>query len=272
MTNRPKSQLLSALQSAAPRVVPPGWLSLFDAFELMGKAKYEDQWTSGQIVLDDNEKITFEEFLELRTNTRTITKAPPPPSPVGQFQVTHRGGEPSIIDGPKAIEERGHEVIWTDRIHALWDELRAWLYGSRVGAQGLLSHGRLVDFPKQTWMREDVQSVPEDGKLPFFWVRRNRNYRAILLIKDKSLRNWINGKGHFSTASGLPASVWPKYLPHVEWIEEAKRIIEKDGSILKEGDVVTRLARRIKRRLHTTQEAETIRGVLSRNRRLWHPH
>lgn len=194
MTDRPKSQLLSTLQSAAPSLVPPGLVSLFDTFMLMGKAKYKNQWTSGQIVLDDHEKKTSDELLGLLTHVPEPTQAPPPPTPVSQFVGERKGGEPSTIDGPRAIEERVHEAIWTDRIHGLWDELRTWLYSGKVSAQGLIFDGQSVDFPKQTWLGEGAQSVPEDGKLSV-WVQRNRSYKmqALLLIEEKSLTVMIEG-------------------------------------------------------------------------------
>ena len=169
--------------------MPPGWLPLFEAYKLVGRDLFPDEWLDGQeLAAPSDEEIAANkdraaerEFraaekrkhlewakrasVGVRTGSpapRVRTARPRPPA------APYRG-QPFPLD-VIADDERRREA--RKRGDEAWDRLRQWLYTGTVLAKCPDDHGHLCDIPKNLWALPNAMTTFFTGEVSHGGVDR----------------------------------------------------------------------------------------------------
>ena len=172
----------------APKVVPKGWLPIFDAFEQLGQAEFEDDWTGNELSARSPLRRSLVRVVNRRLQEKMgMADVPRPASteaPPGTRQTdTPRG--PAIIVTPQGFEYAADRVgpngetprqLWADeiaedvayrRFETTWGKLGSLLHSGDIKAKGL---GQKPALSRDLWIVPDADDILCSGKFGDRWV------------------------------------------------------------------------------------------------------
>ena len=163
----------------SPEFVPDGWLTTFEAFDLVGRDRFPDKWMDGQELaapsgeeIAANREAPAKREAQAAERVRRLEKAK-------KASVSVRSGAP-LRRVPRARPNpptfRRHrpplDVIADESVRKgarargdkVWEEIRQWLYAGTVPAAYLDDQGDLREVVRNTWARPAAMVILLTGQ------------------------------------------------------------------------------------------------------------
>ena len=223
--------------------VPKGWLTPFEAFNLVGRDRFPDEWMDGKElaapsdkeIAANKERAAEREFSDSERKRRVEkakrasvgvragkpaprVRTPRPRPPTAGYQ-----GPPYPLE---IIADDEKRRVARDRGDRAWNQLQQWLYAGTVRAICLDDQGDRYEITENDWGRWNTKSM-------LFTGRATMNGRSSdVLISQADLEAAIRGEGEPEQAPNSEQSEQASsdHEPHAEKsaplnapLDEAKR-------------------------------------------------
>ncbi len=165
----------------SPDFVPPGYLPLFEAFNLVGQNLFPDEWLDGkELAAPSDEEIEANREASARRESRAAER----PRRIEKAKRASRSvvsgsdlpqvrtarpkrsaapykGQPFPVD---VIADEGVRKAARERGDKAWNRLRQWFYDGTVKTICLDDHGRENEITKNNWGRWNAKAMLFTGR------------------------------------------------------------------------------------------------------------
>ena len=165
-----------------PDFIPEGWLPLFEAYKLVGRAQFGDEWMDGrELAAPSDENLEAEKEARARAKRREEEKALHAAKAKRASMGVSSGIQTSrrlrrAQAGQAPARNPHQEPPWPrfeeeERTGArargdwVWNQLRQWLYADNIPQMVLDYHGVRHTPPLSVWASTDATSILHTGRI-----------------------------------------------------------------------------------------------------------
>jgi hypothetical protein len=162
-----------------PEFVPDGWLPIFEAYKLAGRALFPDEWLDGQeLAVPSDEEIAANREVEAQKETRAAEKRQKVerakkasagvmsgstlrqiPTARTKRPAACRQGQSFPTELVQLINDETARKAARERGDRAWNQLRQWLYDGIIPAVCLDDEGQELEISNRIWARRDAITI-----------------------------------------------------------------------------------------------------------------